>query len=120
MPDFWNALTYTTKFSTIAFVATFILGFISMGMLGALLYYPVSFVLRSFPWIDDLHGDWMWPAVILIGMGWSLGFVFAGVAWHFLAESISSVVLLRIIYGVILWLWAAGLWYLVLRANVSA
>jgi len=71
--EFWSDLSYTTKFSGIAFVATFILGFISMGILGALLYYPVSIVLRAYPWIDNLYGDWMWPATIMIGMGWSFG-----------------------------------------------
>lgn len=118
MPEFWTNLTYTTKFSAISFVVTFILGFISMGMLGALLYYPVSFALRSFPWFDDLHGDWVWPAVIMIGMGWSFGFLLAGLAWHFLTPYVESVVILRIVYGVVLWIWAAFLWFMVLRAQV--
>ncbi|SEQ92802.1 hypothetical protein [Neolewinella agarilytica] len=117
MPEFWTNLSYTTRFSAIGFVATFILGFISMGMLGAVLYYPVSFVLRGYPWIDDLHGDWMWPAVIMIGMGWSFSFLFAGAAWHFLAPSIDSVVILRIIYGLILWAWAAFLWWWILYSQ---
>lgn len=115
MIDFWNSLTYTTKFSTIAFVATLALGLLSMGILGALLYYPVSPLFRAYPTLNDWTGDWVWPAVIGVGMAWSLGFVFGGIAWHFLSESISSVALLRGIYGVILWLWAAILWYLVIR-----
>jgi len=115
MPDFWNALSYTTKFSAIAFITNFVLGFISMGMLGALLYYPVSIALRSYPSIDDWHGDWVWPAVIMVGLGWSFGFLIAGVAWHYLNDSISSVWLLRFIYGAILWGWLAFLWYMVLR-----
>lgn len=117
MMEFWVNLTYTTKFSVIAFVATFILGFISMGILGGLLYYPVSIVLRAYPWIDDLHGDWVWPAVIMIGMGWSFGFLMAGAAWHYLTDHIFSVVLLRVIYGVILYTWAAVLWWVVIHNN---
>jgi len=119
MIEFWNNLSYTTKFSTIAFVATFVLGFISMGMLGALLYYPVSFVLRSYPWIDDLHGDWVWPAVIMIGMCWSFGFLMAGAAWHYLDGYITSALVLRVIYGLILWSWAAVMWWGVIHNNAA-
>jgi len=104
--EFWSDLSYTTKFSGIAFVATFILGFISMGILGALLYYPVSIVLRAYPWIDNLYGDWMWPATIMIGMGWSFDYL-------------SSVIVLRFIYGLILWSWAAFMWWYVIRNNAT-
>jgi len=119
MPEFWTNLSYTTKFSAIGFIATFILGFISMGLLGAVLYYPVSIVLRAYPWIDDLRGDWVWPAVIMIGMGWSFGFLLAGTAWHFLSPHLNSVLLLRCVYGVVLWVWAALLWWWVLRGQVG-
>ncbi|MFK8161319.1 MAG: hypothetical protein AB8H12_02545 [Lewinella sp.] len=117
MLDFWNNLSYTTKFSAIAFVSTFVLGFISMGMLGALLYYPVAILFRSYPGIDYWHGDWVWPAVIMVGLGWSFGFLIAGLAWHYLDGAISSVWLLRFIYGAILWAWAAFLWYWILRSQ---
>ncbi len=117
MIESWKSLAYTTKFSTIAFIVTFIGGFVSMGLLGALLYYPVSIVLKSFPWIDDMHGDWMWPACIMAGMLWSFGFVFGGFAWHFLYKYIPSVAALRVIYVFILWLWAAILWYYMIKNN---
>ncbi len=117
MPEFWTNLSYTTRFSAIGFVVTFILGFISMGFLGLILYYPVSFVLRTGPSINSWHGDWVWPALILVGLGWSFGFLLAGTAWHFLAPRLDSVVILRIIYGLILWAWAAFLWWWVLRGQ---
>lgn len=115
MLDYWNALAYTTKFSAIAFIVTLVLGFVSIGMLGSLLYYPVSIVFRSYPTLNDWRGDWVWPAVILVGMGWSFGFIIAGMAWHYLNGPISSVWLLRFIYGAVLWGWAAFLWFMVLR-----
>ncbi|MFK7926038.1 MAG: hypothetical protein AB8H47_29085 [Bacteroidia bacterium] len=120
MIEFWKELAYTTKFSAIAFVVTLGLGLISMGALGALLYYPVSFLFRSYPAFDDWHGDWVWPTMIGVGMLWSLGFVFGGISWHYLDKLVPSVMLLRIIYGLILWLWAALIWYIMIRNNLTA
>jgi len=119
MIEFWQSLSYVTRFSAIATVATAILGFISMGMLGGLLYYPVSFALKPFPHLNDLKGDWVWPAVIMIGMLWSLGFVWGGLSWHLLEGLINSTTVLKVIYAVILWSWALLLWYLVLSKQVS-
>jgi len=53
-------LSYTTKFSIIAFFIILGLGLMSMGLLGALLYYPVSFLFTSYPDLNDWHGDWVW------------------------------------------------------------
>lgn len=119
MIEFWNSLAYTTKFSSLAFIITLAASFLSMGIFGALLYYPVSFLFSAFPNINDWRGDWVWPATIVVGMAWSFGFIFGGVAWHFLSKSISSVVFLRMIYGIILWAWAALLWYFMIYNNVS-
>ena len=119
MIEFWNSLAYTTKFSAIASVVTCALGLLSMGMLGLGLYYPVSFLFRSYPTLNDWRGDWVWPAIIVVGMAWSLGFVFGGIAWHYLSQGVQSIVLLRLIYVLILWLWAAILWYFVIKANVE-
>lgn len=120
MLEFWNSLAYTTKFSTFAFIITLALGLLSMGALGLILYYPVSFLFKSYPSINDWHGDWTWPAIIGVGMAWSLGFVFGGMAWHYLYKIIPSLVLLRIIYAFILWGWAAILWAIVIKSNLSA
>lgn len=118
MLDLWDTLSYTTKFSAIGFVLTFALGLLSMGFLGLALYYPVSFLFRGYPALNDWRGDWVWPAVIVVGMGWSIGFLLGGLAWYFLAEVVSSFLLLRIIYGLILWSWAAVLWYWMIRNNL--
>jgi len=119
MIEFWNSLSYTSKFSAIAFVVTAALGFISMGILGAGLYYPVSFLFKSYPTLNDWRGDWVWPATIGAGMAWSVGFLFGGIAWHYLQDSIHSLAVLRIIYGLILWVWAALTWYLLITNNVE-
>ncbi len=119
MLDYWTSLTYTTKFSFIGFLITLALGLLSMGLLGACLYYPVSFLFRSYPTLNKWQGDWVWPAMIGVGMAWSLGFVFGGIAWHYLQNQITSIILLSLIYGFILWLWAAVLWYIVISKSLS-
>ncbi|TXF88598.1 hypothetical protein FUA23_14110 [Neolewinella aurantiaca] len=119
MVEFWTNLTYATKFSAIGFVGSFILGFVSMGILGAALYYPVSFLFRAYPALNDWQGDWVWPAMIMAGMMWSFGFILAGFAWHFLEAHVSSVIVLRCIYGFVLWGWAAIVWFGIIRMNVA-
>jgi hypothetical protein len=115
MLDYWTALSYTTRFSVIACVVTFPLGLLSMGALGGILYYPVSLVLPAYPTLNDWRGDWVWPATLFVGMGWSVGFLLAGLAWFYLAKGVSSVVLLRIVYALVLYGWAAFLWWVVVR-----
>jgi len=117
MIELWNSITFTTKFSAIAFVITAALGLFSMGFLGLGLYYPVSFLFKSYPDINSWRGDWVWAAIIGLGMAWSLGFVFGGVAWHFLSKEIHSITVLRLIYILILWIWAAILYFIVIKSN---
>lgn len=119
MFTFWKSLSYTTKFSTLAFLVTFTLGLLSMGALGALLYYPVSFLFQSYPTLNHWSGDWVWPAVIVVGIVWSFGFIIGGVVWHYLSRWTQSVILLRLQYTVILWGWAALLWYVVLSNQMQ-
>ena len=118
MVKFWKQLAYTSKFSIIAFVVSATLGLLSMGVLGGLLYYAVSFLFNSYPSLNDWTGDWVWPTVITVGMLWSLGFLFAGYIWHALRESIKSLLALRIIYILTLWLWAAILWFVMISKHL--
>lgn len=115
MLEYWNALSFTTRFSIIAFIVTIPMGLFSMGILGAVLYYPVSILFPSCPSFNDWRGDWVWPAIIGVGMAWSVGFLLAGLAWHYLSTNISSVWMLRCVYGLILYGWAGLLWWLVLQ-----
>ena len=69
----------TMKRSLIAFGLALVLGLLGMGALGMALYYPVAPVLAwRFAGPDDWHGDWVCPALIGVGMGWSFGFLLAG------------------------------------------
>jgi hypothetical protein len=97
--------------STLALVVTFALGLLSMGLLGAGLYYAVFFALpSSFPHIDSIGGDWVWPAVIVIGMLWSIGFLMAGWLNNRLVARGTKAALRRVVYVSVLWLWAYALW----------
>ena len=115
----WKSWTFNIKFSLIAFFVTAILGLLSMGALGGILYYPVSFLFAPYPNINDWHGDWVWPTLIMVGMLWSFGFVFAAVAWYYLNKISDSKVLLISVYVAILWLWAALLWAGMIMVNVK-
>ena len=114
----WNSLSGNAKFSIIAFVITVVLGLISMGALGLVLYYPVSFLFKKYPTLNEWRGDWVWPAAIAIGMFWSLGFAFGGVAWHYLGKYTSSKIMLYSTYLFLLWTWAAVLWFITLKNNM--
>ena len=74
---FWKALSGNVKFSIIAFFSVVALGLLSMGALGALLYYPVCFLLKNYPPFNSWIGDWVWPAMIGVGMAMYLIFVVA-------------------------------------------
>ena len=118
MLDRWKALSYTTRFSIIACIIMFALGFLGMGITGAILYFTVFFVLGSFAPFDEWHGDWVWPALILVSLLFPLGFIFGGLAWHYMKTRISSKLILRIVYAFILWIWTAFVWYVTLWINI--
>lgn len=115
MYEYWSNLSFTTRFSIIACVVTVPLGLLSMGLLGAVLYYPVSIFFPNYPSLNDWRGDWVWPATIIVGMGLSVGFLFGGLVWHYLSPYVSSTTVLSFVYGLILYLWTAFLWYMMLR-----
>ena len=108
----------TMKWSFVAFVATAVLGLVGMGLLGFALYYPVAPVLAlRFPPHATWHGDWVWPTVIVVGMAWSLGFIFAGALNLALEARDASQWLRTLAYITVLWLWALLLWWVALQAQ---
>lgn len=105
------------KWSLVGFVVTLVLGFLSMGFLGAALYYACYPVLAPFygnP--DSWSGDWVWPALIAAGMLWSLSFLAAGWLNLYLTPH-APALLRRIIYVVVLWLGAALAWLFILATS---
>ena len=106
--------TRIMRFSLLACVVTLFLGLFSMGFLGLLLYYMVSPILDlKFPDFDSLHGDWIWPAIILAGMVWAFGFLFAGSLYLYIKEHTKlegSKFSLITTYAIVLFLWALIIW----------
>lgn len=103
------------KRSIVAFFVTLALGLLSMGLLGAVLYYAVYPLLAPYygdP--NDWHGDRVWPSVILAGMGWSFSFLAAGLINVRLENAKWGRLSRRLIYGVTLWLGALLIWFVIL------
>jgi hypothetical protein len=88
-----------------------VLGFLSMGALGAALHVLVSPTLPApYRRVNDLTGDWVWPAMITVGMAWSVGFLVAGALDRVLATHDRPRALRLAAYLTVLWSWAAILW----------
>ena len=99
-------------------MVTLALGLLSMGALGAGLYYAVYPLLAPFfgdP--NDWHGDWVWPSVIVAGMGWSFSFLVAGLLNRRLERAGWRTALRRAIYVMVLWLGAAVIWLIILSSS---
>lgn len=112
------AFLVSIKYSALAALAAAALGLLGMGVMGLGLYYATSFAMPStYPNLDTAHGDWIWPALIVIGMVWSAAFLVAGWLNRNLASKGLQMWWRRIIYAAVLWLWAFVLWAVTLSAN---
>lgn len=113
----WSFLV-SIKYSAWATLSAAVLGVVGMGVLGLGLYFAVSFALPSaLPTLDSARGDWVWPALIVIGMFWSLAFLMAGTLNRLLCRKALGAGWRRLTYALVLWLWALLLWWATLHAN---
>lgn len=110
MLEKWKSLSGYTRFSVWGFLISAILGLFSMGVLGALLYYCLFFLHDAYPSFNDWHGDWVWAALIGVGVAWSLGFLIAGISCHYLHRKFAASLFSKALYVLVLWAWAALLW----------
>lgn len=110
----WKELPPIAKFSLIAFVIALILGLMSLGAEGLGIYYSVEFALPVS--IDSIHGDAVWPSMILAGMGWAPAFLFAG--WVCQRLKTQSKFTIYFSYAIILWAWAYILWWMIIALKV--
>lgn len=101
--------------SILAFFCALILCIFSMGALGLVIFYPVYPLLAPyFGDPNDWHGDWVWPAVIVAGMGWSFSFLVAGLLNRRLEQACWRSYFRKVIYVTVLWLGAALVWLTIL------
>jgi hypothetical protein len=110
----WKELPPIAKFSVVAFAIALILGLMSLGAQGYGIYYAVGFALPVS--IDTLHGDTVWPSVILAGMAWSIGFLIAG--WICMRIRSQNKYTVWLIYLIILWAWDYLVWWAIIALKV--
>lgn len=68
------------KVSLLAGVAAVVLSVLSIGVLGAILYFATCpVIVPLFGVVDGWSADWVWSAMILVGWVWALCFPVA--AW---------------------------------------
>lgn len=88
-----------------------VFGVLSMGFLGAGLYYACYPLLEPlYGNLDDWHGDGVWPATIWAGVMWAICFPVAGLVNVRLKRAGKSSVLRGLSWGAILWLGAVLVW----------
>ncbi|WP_419806127.1 hypothetical protein [Terriglobus sp.] len=99
------------RFSVVAAGVVFVLGLVSMGLLGAMLHGAVMPVLALlFPHAKTLLGDWVWPAMIGTGQAWAVAFLIAGAADRLLKRRSAGVPVRVLLYVAILWCWDLVIW----------
>jgi hypothetical protein len=83
-----EALRYiwSLKWSLAGFAAAFALSFLSLGMLGYVLYYAAYPVVgMAYLPLTAWRPDTVWPLIVGAGLVWSFSFIPAGVIDHALA-----------------------------------
>ncbi len=77
---------WSLKWSLAGFAAAFALSFLSLGMLGYVLYYAAYPVVgMAYPPLTAWRPDTVWPLIVGAGLVWSFSFIPAGVIDHALA-----------------------------------
>ncbi|MBO6731111.1 MAG: hypothetical protein JJ910_15495 [Maricaulis sp.] len=115
----WHSVMKMPR-SSAAFVSAVGLSVLSMGVLGAALYFPAGLILEPYYGaLDTWRGDWVWPAMILAGLVWSPAFLLAGLINRRLTAMGRSPLLRRIIYAVIVLGSTLPAWALTLAFQVD-
>lgn len=92
--------------------------FLSLGMLGLVLYYVVSPALNlAFPPLDAWDQTVVWPVIIAAPLVWSPVFVPAGILNRHLSRSGWTRPRRIVVYAAIIWLAAVASWWLILSVN---
>ena len=120
-------------FSTIAFLVSIFLNFITLGLSSLGLFIIVTPGLNlvlglkipmDFSGIDktgsvNLSGDLAWPNTLAVGLFWSFGFLAAGYICTLIKSYNLARPILQMIYWSIIALWALALWIFALQFGFS-
>lgn len=112
---------WSMKWSFAGFGAAILLSFLSLGMLGYVLYYiayPIVGVL--YPPLSAWRADAVWPLIVGAGVVWSLSFLPAGVVDHALTTRGVSPAGRKFSYVLVLWIGAVAAWLFLIATNLPA
>ena len=118
-----TALRYvwSIKWSLAGFAAAILGSFLSLGMLGYVLYYAAYPILGFvYPPLSAWRPDAVWPLIVGAGIVWSLSFLPAGIIDHALAGRGTARARRSISYVLILWIGAAAAWSFMIATSLPA
>lgn len=110
---------WSLKWSLVGAVAAILASFLSLGLLGYVLYYlaypVVGFV---YPPLSAWRPDTVWPLIVAAGIVWAMSFPVAGVIDHTLAVRGTSAARRGLSYVLVLWIGAMAAWSLLIATNL--
>jgi len=115
---FWPT-TKVMQFSSIAFILSIVLSLLSMGLLGAALFFIAAPMLDLFfsqmsHDLNTISGDWVWPAMIAMPLLWSIAWLIAGRSYLYLDKLDWTNLTKKTAYIVILLIWNLLIWIFLL------
>ena len=112
---------WSLKWSVAGCAGAILASFLSLGMLGYVLYYLAYPVVGLvYPPLTAWRGDAVWPLIIGAGILWAPSFLVAGAVEHAMAGRGVSPARRTVAYLVVLWLGAAAVWLFLLATNLPA
>ena len=112
---------WSLKWSLAAVAGAILASFLSLGMLGYVLYYLAYPVVGlAYPPLSTWRPDAVWPLIIGAGIAWSLSFLPAGVIDHALAARSISLARRRLSYLIVLWIGAVAAWSFLIATSLPA
>jgi hypothetical protein len=112
---------WSLKWSFAAVAGTILASFLSLGMLGYVLYYlAYPIVGLAYPPLTSWRSDAVWPLIIGAGVAWSLSFLPAGVIDHALSARGVSPARRKLSYLLVLWIGAVAAWSFLIATSLPA
>ena len=112
---------WSLKWSLAGLAAALLASFLSLGMLGYVLYYLAYPVLGFvYPPLSAWRPDAVWPLIVGAGIVWSFSFVPGGILNRALSVRGVSPAYRTICYLVVLWSGAVAAWLFLIATNLPS
>jgi hypothetical protein len=110
---------WSLKWSLAGCVAALLGSFLSLGLLGYVLYYLAYPVVGfAYPPLTTWRPDAVWPLIVAAGIVWSPSFLVAGVIDRALLVRATSPARRLISYLFVLWVGAVAAWSFLIATNL--